>query len=194
MNRYSQMPNKFVNLHTIIQDFDFQIRDLNISQEQMAIVKQTIRKIEDKLSQAKYVFPILSQVSIHHILLDALQNTEQEITDILSPDELSAALLLDINKMGITDPITQKYNLRETYTKNKIQDAKKLTLEFFNHIKEINKGKEKYLPEFKDQKVNKKKVVNEFKSEINLKNVGDLINDLQKLIIGGYLEYLKKNN
>lgn len=142
------MPNKFVNLHTIIQDFDFQIRDLNISQEQMAIVKQTIRKIEDKLSQAKYVFPILSQVSIHHILLDALENTEQEITDILSPDELSAALLLDINKMGITDPITQKYNLRETYTKNKIQDAKKLTLEFFNHIKEINKGKEKYLPEF----------------------------------------------
>jgi len=148
MNRYSQMPNKLVNIHTIIQGFDFQIRDLNISQEQKEIAKQTIRKIEDKLSQAKYVFSISSQVSIHHILLDGLANPGQEITDLLSPDELSAALLLDINKMGITDPITQKYNPRETYTNNKIQDAKKLTLEFFNHIKEINKGKEKYLPEF----------------------------------------------
>jgi hypothetical protein len=48
--------------------------------------------------------------------------------------------------------------------------------------------------EFKDEKVDKKKVINEFKSEINLKNVGNLIDDLQKLIIGGYLEYLKKNN
>jgi len=48
--------------------------------------------------------------------------------------------------------------------------------------------------EFKDQKVNKKKVVNEFKSEINIKNVGDLINDLQKLIIGEYLEHLKKSD
>ena len=142
------MPNKLVNIHTIIQGFDFQIRDLNISQEQKEIAKQTIRKIEDKLSQAKYVFSISSQVSIHHILLDGLANPGQEITDLLSPDELSAALLLDINKMGITDPITQKYNPRETYTNNKIQDAKKLTLEFFNHIKEINKGKEKYLPEF----------------------------------------------
>jgi hypothetical protein len=132
----------------MIQGFDFQIRDLNISQEQKEIAKQTIRKIEDKLSQAKYVFSISSQVSIHHILLDGLANPGQEITDLLSPDELSAALLLDINKMGITDPITQKYNLKETYTNNKIQDAKKLTLEFFNHIKEINKGKEKYLPEF----------------------------------------------
>lgn len=132
----------------MIQGFDFQIRDLNISQEQKEIAKQTIRKIEDKLSQAKYVFPILNHVSIHHILLDGIANPEQEITDLLSPDELSAALLLDINKMGITDPITQKYNLRQTYTNNKIQDAKKLTLEFFNHIKEINKGKEKYLPEF----------------------------------------------
>jgi hypothetical protein len=148
MNRYSQMQNKLVNLHTMIQGFDFQIRDLNISQEQKEIAKQTIRKIEDKLSQAKYVFSISSQVSIHHILLDGIANPEQEITDLLSPDELSAALLLDINKMGITDPITQKYNLKETYTNNKIQDAKKLTLEFFNHIKEINKGKEKYLPEF----------------------------------------------
>jgi hypothetical protein len=148
MNRYSQMQNKLVNLHTMIQGFDFQIRDLNISQEQKEIAKQTIRKIEDKLSQAKYVFSISSQVSIHHILLDGLANPGQEITDLLSPDELSAALLLDINKMGITDPITQKYNLKETYTNNKIQDAKKLTLEFFNHIKEINKGKEKYLPEF----------------------------------------------
>ena len=142
------MQNKLVNLHTMIQGFDFQIRDLNISQEQKEIAKQTIRKIEDKLSQAKYVFPILNHVSIHHILLDGLANPGQEITDLLSPDELSAALLLDINKMGITDPITQKYNLKETYTNNKIQDAKKLTLEFFNHIKEINKGKEKYLPEF----------------------------------------------
>jgi len=132
----------------MIQGFDFQIRDLNISQEQKEIAKQTIRKIEDKLSQAKYVFSISSQVSIHHILLDGIANPEQEITDLLSPDELSAALLLDINKMGITDLITQKYNPRETYTNNKIQDAKKLTLEFFNHIKEINKGKEKYLPEF----------------------------------------------
>jgi hypothetical protein len=148
MNRYSQMQNKLVNLHTMIQGFDFQIRDLNISQEQKEIAKQTIRKIEDKLSQAKYVFSISSQVSIHHILLDGIANPEQEITDLLSPDELSAALLLDINKMGITDLITQKYNPRETYTNNKIQDAKKLTLEFFNHIKEINKGKEKYLPEF----------------------------------------------
>ena len=142
------MQNKLVNLHTMIQGFDFQIRDLNISQEQKEIAKQTIRKIEDKLSQAKYVFSISSQVSIHHILLDGIANPEQEITDLLSPDELSAALLLDINKMGITDLITQKYNPRETYTNNKIQDAKKLTLEFFNHIKEINKGKEKYLPEF----------------------------------------------
>ena len=142
------MQNKLVNLHTMIQGFDFQIRDLNISQEQKEIAKQTIRKIEDKLSQAKYVFSISSQVSIHHILLDGLANPGQEITDLLSPDELSAALLLDINKMGITDLITQKYNPRETYTNNKIQDAKKLTLEFFNHIKEINKGKEKYLPEF----------------------------------------------
>ena len=148
MNRYSQMPNKLVNIHTMIQGFDFQIRDLNISQEQKEIAKQTIRKIEDKLSQAKYVFSIYSWVSVHHILLDGLANPGQEITDLLSPDELSAALLLDINKMGITDPITQKYNLKETYTNNKIQDAKKLTLEFFNHIKEINKGKEKYLPEF----------------------------------------------
>ena len=110
------MPNKLVNIHTIIQGFDFQIRDLNISQAQKEIAKQTIRKIEDKLSQAKYVFSIASQVSIHHILLDGLVNPGQEITDLLSPDELSAALLLDINKMGITDPITQKYNPRETYT------------------------------------------------------------------------------
>jgi len=148
MNRYSQMPNKLVNLHTMIQGFDYQIRDLNISQEQKQIAIKTIRKIEDKLSQAKYVFPILNHVSIHHILLDGIANPGQEITDLLSPDELSAALLLDIDKMGITDPITQKYNLRQTYTNNKIQDAKKLTLDFFNHIKEINKGKEKYLPEF----------------------------------------------
>lgn len=142
------MPNKLVNIHTIIQGFDYQIKDLNLSQEQKVIALQTKSKIEDKLSQAKYVFSISSQVSIHHILLDGLANPGQEITDLLSPDELSAALLLDINKMGITDPITQKYNPRETYTNNKIQDAKKLTLEFFNHIKEINKGKEKYLPEF----------------------------------------------
>ena len=148
MNRYSQMPNKLVNIHTIIQGFDYQIKNLNLSQEQKEIAKLTIRKIEDKLSQAKYVFSIYSWVSVHHILLDGLVNPGQEITDLLSPDELSAALLLDIDKMGITDPITQKYNPRETYTNNKIQDAKKLTLEFFNHIKEINKGKEKYLPEF----------------------------------------------
>lgn len=165
------MPNKLVNIHTIIQGFDFQIRDLNISQAQKEIAKQTIRKIEDKLSQAKYVFSIASQVSIHHILLDGLVNPGQEITDLLSPDELSAALLLDINKMGITDPITQKYNPRETYTNNKIQDAKKLTLEFFNHIKEINKGKEKYLPEFLILAATLTKDINEKYTEENKNHI-----------------------
>ena len=45
--------------------------------------------------------------------------------------------------------------------------------------------------EFRDQKVADKKVVNEFKSEINIKDVGLLINNLQQGIIGEYLEHLK---
>ena len=45
--------------------------------------------------------------------------------------------------------------------------------------------------EFRDQKVADKKVVNEFKSEINIKDVGLLINNLQQGIIGKYLEHLK---
>ena len=40
--------------------------------------------------------------------------------------------------------------------------------------------------EFRDQKV-----VNEFKSEINIRDVGLLINNLQQGIIGKYLEHLK---
>lgn len=47
---------------------------------------------------------------------------------------------------------------------------------------------------FKDQKVADKKVVNEFKSEIKLKDVRLLIDDLQQGIIGEYLEHLKKTD
>ena len=43
--------------------------------------------------------------------------------------------------------------------------------------------------EFRDQKVDGKKVVNEFKSKINVEK---LINILQQEIIGEYLKYLKK--
>ena len=48
--------------------------------------------------------------------------------------------------------------------------------------------------EFRDQKVADKKVVNEFKSEIKLKDVGLLIDDLRQGIIGEYLEHLKKSD
>ena len=48
--------------------------------------------------------------------------------------------------------------------------------------------------EFRDQKVADKKVVNEFKSEIILKDVRLLIDDLQQGIIEEYLEHLKKTD
>ncbi len=140
--------NRQAILKSEIDNLKREIRNFNITAEQKEIVKNTIRKIEEKLSQAKYIFPIYSHLSTHHILLNGL-TSQPELVDLLSPDELSAALLLDYNNLKVTDQNTAKYNLQHKFTtNNQIVDAKELTLNLFNHIKEINKGKEKYLPEF----------------------------------------------
>jgi hypothetical protein len=49
--------NRQAILKSEIDNLTREIRNFNITAEQKEIVKNTIRKIEEKLSQAKYIFP-----------------------------------------------------------------------------------------------------------------------------------------
>ena len=97
------------------------------------------------------------------------------------------------------NPDFEKINKKISYyfKTKKHYPSDSLNINYIRHLRNaLSHGRISFIDnshiEFRDQKVADKKVVNEFKSKIKLKDVRLLIDDLQQGIIGEYLEHLKK--
>ena len=111
---------------------------------------------------------------------------------LVIPKEILEKKDYDPDSEKINKKISDYFQNTETNYKYKSQN-----IDYTKHVRNaVSHGRISFIGnshiEFKDQRVANKKVVNEFKSEINIKYAGQFIGDLQQLIIGEYLEHLKK--